>query len=275
VAGITGPPGAGKSTLVSALTRHLRGSGERVAVLAVDPSSPYTGGALLGDRIRMSEHLGDEGVFIRSLASRGHPGGLALAVPLAARVLLHQGFSWVLIETVGTGQGDVDIARYADTTIVVQAPGLGDDMQAGKSGILEIADVLAVNKADQSGAKETVRDLATSLHAGRKQAWRVPVVATQATTGDGIQALHAAVTAHRTFLTESGELDRRRRDRQVAEWRDRCEMLARQEVERALASPPGLRLAAQVADGSSSPADAAKLFIGNVLGSLAAEPGDI
>jgi LAO/AO transport system kinase len=261
IVGITGPPGAGKSTLVSALVSHIRSLERRVAVLAVDPSSPRSGGALLGDRIRMSDHVEDQGVFIRSLASRGHLGGLALAVPLAAKALLSHGFDEVLIETIGVGQSEVDIAAHADTTVLVQAPGMGDELQAGKAGILEIADVIAVNKADREGAAETAKQLSNALHVGRTSSWRVPVVPTQATSRVGIEALYEAIDCHRRVIRESGELDRRRRSRNVTEWRERCRLLANAELDRALASSAGHAIAQQVFDGTSTAADAAQLVV--------------
>ena len=211
--GITGAPGAGKSTLTSSTVATARGSGERIAVLAIDPSSPFSGGALLGDRTRMNEHALDAGVFIRSMATRGHLGGLALATPEAVRVLDAVGFPWVLIETVGVGQVEVDIAGAADTTVVVVNPGWGDSVQANKAGLMEIADVFVVNKADRPGAEQTVHDIASMLdirHGVGHEGWRPPVVSTVGTTGEGTAELWAAIAAHRAHVEAAGQLQQRR-----------------------------------------------------------------
>jgi LAO/AO transport system kinase len=214
IVGVTGAPGSGKSTLVSALTKTLRAEGRTVGVVAVDPSSPFTGGAVLGDRVRMGEHYADSGVFIRSMASRGRVGGLALATGAAVRVLDAAGFEVVLIETVGAGQAEVEIADEAHTTVVVAVPGLGDDIQAIKAGILEIADVYCVNKGDLPGADKTVANLKMMLGLGmrsREVDWMPPVVVTVATTGQGVTELAAAIEAHRQFLQAgSGWLERER-----------------------------------------------------------------
>jgi len=196
VVGITGPPGAGKSTLINALVRELAGRGKRVAVAAVDPSSPVTGGAVLGDRVRMDVGSADD-VFIRSLASRGHGGGLARTTPRVVDLLDAAGFDIVVVETVGAGQSDVDIASFADTSVVVSPPGLGDDVQAIKAGILEIADILVVTKSDAPNAARTERDLKEMLHLrARKKGWRVPVVCTSAVASDGIERLADTLDAH-------------------------------------------------------------------------------
>jgi LAO/AO transport system kinase len=221
VVGLTGSPGVGKSTTTTALVRALRAEGKRVGVLAVDPSSPFSGGALLGDRVRMQDHAGDPGVYIRSMASRGHLGGLARATPQALRVLDAAGCDVVLVETVGVGQSELEVAALADTTLVLVAPGMGDGIQAAKAGILEVADVLVVNKADRDGADSTVRDLryAQSLggrHAG-PGAWRPPIVRTVAARGEGVDRLLAEVAAHRRWLAGSGEGDRRRTERAARE----------------------------------------------------------
>jgi len=208
--GITGSPGVGKSSVTSALIAALRAQGRRVAVLAVDPSSPLTGGALLGDRIRMQAHHGDEGVFVRSMASRGHLGGLAAAVPAAALVLDAAGFDDVIIETVGVGQSEVDVATMADTTIVVLAPGLGDSVQAAKAGILEVADILVVNKADLPGAGRLESELRGMLelgHAVRPDGApdrMPPVLRTVAVRGEGLDGLLAAIDAHGGDPARSG-----------------------------------------------------------------------
>ena len=222
--GITGAPGAGKSTLTEALLRHIRRSGPgcTVGVLAVDPSSPRTGGAILGDRVRMPGHADDDGVFIRSMASRGHLGGLALATPEAIRVLDAAGLNVIVVETVGVGQVEVAIAGSADTTVVVVTPGWGDSVQANKAGLLEIADVLVVNKADRGGAEAAVQDLDSMLRMADRGdgGWRPPVVATSALDGSGVPDLWEAVARHRAFFEAEGELDRRRRRRLAAELRE-------------------------------------------------------
>jgi LAO/AO transport system kinase len=208
--GITGAPGAGKSTLTSALVGEMRGRGDRVSVLAIDPSSPFTGGAILGDRIRMQDHALDEGVFIRSMATRGHLGGLALATPQAVRVLDAAGFPWVLVETVGVGQVEVEIVGAADSTVVVVNPGWGDAVQANKAGLMEIADIFVINKSDRPGAEETRRDLDGMLDLTDYGAWRPPIVDAVATESTGVTELWDHVLAHRSHLESSGELGRRR-----------------------------------------------------------------
>ena len=208
--GITGAPGAGKSTLTSALLRVARSHGDTVAVLAIDPSSPFTGGAILGDRVRMSDHATDDGVFIRSMATRGHLGGLSLATLEAVRVLDAAGWPWVVIETVGVGQVEVEVAGAADTTVVVVNPGWGDAVQANKAGLLEIADLFVINKADRPGAEETRRDLARMLDLTPTDGWRPRVIATTAASGDGVADLWAAIADHRQHLTANGLLDQQR-----------------------------------------------------------------
>jgi LAO/AO transport system kinase len=220
VVGVTGSPGVGKSTSTSALVKALREQGRRVGVLAVDPSSPFSGGALLGDRVRMGEHATDDGVFIRSMATRGHLGGLAWSTPQALRVLDAAGCDVVLVETVGVGQSEVEVAGLADTTVVFLAPGMGDGIQAAKAGILEVADVFVVNKADRDGAAQTVRDLRHLLTLGERPAdggWRPPVLRTVAVRGDGVDEVLAALDDHRRWLDGSGERARRRTARTAAE----------------------------------------------------------
>ena len=218
--GITGPTGSGKSTLTERLISAVRASGEEVGVLAVDPSSPFSGGAFLGDRVRMQSHATDEGVFIRSMATRGHLGGLSLATPEAIRVLDAAGIPWVLVETVGVGQVEIEIASSADTTVVVVPPGSGDAMQASKAGLLEAADVFVVNKADRPGAAETRRDLEFMLHLSAADAeWTPPIVMTVASNGDGIDDLWKAINDHRAFLSEHGLLEKRRAQRLAEELR--------------------------------------------------------
>lgn len=218
--GITGAPGAGKSSLTGALCKEIRTDGERVAVLAIDPTSPFSGGAILGDRVRMGDHALDEGVYIRSMATRGHLGGLSLATPEAARVLDAAGYAWVLVETVGVGQVEVEIAGAADTTVVVVNPGWGDAVQANKAGLMEIADVFVINKSDRPGAAETRRDLESMLAMGGHRDHVPVIVDTVATTGAGVAELWAALVAHRGHLVDSGELRRRRAERTDSELRD-------------------------------------------------------
>ena len=218
VVGLTGAPGAGKSTITDRLiTRALARGGvgddetfDEVGVLCVDPSSPFTGGAILGDRIRMQDHATNEHVFIRSMATRGHRGGLSLAVPDALRVMGAVGFTFVFVETVGVGQMEVEIASAADTTVVVTNPGWGDSMQANKAGLLEVADIFVINKADRPGVRETRRDLEQMLDLGRTRAWRPMIVETCATNDEGTETLYAAIEAHRRFLDKDLLLDARR-----------------------------------------------------------------
>ena len=214
--GITGAPGAGKSTLTSALVSELRAEDVPVAVLAIDPSSPFTGGAILGDRVRMQDHALDPLVFIRSMATRGHLGGLALAAPAAVRMLEAAGRPWILLETVGVGQVEVEIVGAADTTVVVVNPRWGDAVQATKAGLMEIADIFVINKSDRTGAEGTRRDLEHMLdlsglgHDGR---WRPPIVSTVANAPSGVDELWAAINEHRSFIETNGELSKRRVER--------------------------------------------------------------
>jgi LAO/AO transport system kinase len=219
VVGLTGSPGVGKSTTTNELVRALRTAGHRVGVLAVDPSSPFTGGAILGDRIRMQDHTTDPGVYIRSMSSRGQLGGLAAATPQAVRVLEGAGCDVVLVETVGVGQAEVEIASLADTTLVLLAPGMGDAIQAVKAGILEIADVFVVNKADRPGADATYRDIQGMLSLGERAPgdWRPQVVRAVAVRSEGIDDVVAAIDKHRAWLDSSGRLQARREARAAAE----------------------------------------------------------
>ncbi|MFE1176939.1 methylmalonyl Co-A mutase-associated GTPase MeaB [Streptomyces sp. NPDC058773] len=220
VVGLTGSPGVGKSTTTSALVTAYRKTGKRVGVLAVDPSSPFSGGALLGDRVRMSEHASDPGVYIRSMATRGHLGGLAWAAPQAIRVLDAAGCDVVLVETVGVGQSEVEIASQADTSVVLLAPGMGDGIQAAKAGILEIGDVYVVNKADRDGADATARELNHMLGLGESRApgdWRPPIVKTVAARGEGVDEVVEALEKHRAWMEERGVLAQRRLSRAAHE----------------------------------------------------------
>ena len=239
VVGITGAPGSGKSTITNSLTTLLAEAGKRPAVLAVDPSSPLTGGAILGDRVRMNDASG-VGVFIRSMATRGHAGGLALAVPGAIRVLDAAGFNPVVIETVGVGQVEVDITDAADTTIVVVAPGWGDAVQANKAGLLEVADLFVVNKADRPGATDVSRDLELMLDLstvpGRVGTERPSITMTTATEGEGIGELAIAVAGHLELLSQGVELDRRRETRRIAEVRAHLDYLLGGAAEEVLAT---------------------------------------
>jgi LAO/AO transport system kinase len=244
IVGITGPPGGGKSTLVNRLAGIYRERGASVAIVAVDPSSPFTGGAILGDRIRMRERFLDDGVFIRSMASRGHAGGLARATARVVNVLDALGTHVVLVETVGVGQEEVDVIRVVDTVCLVTVPGLGDDIQAIKAGVLEIADVLVVNKADRPGADETARDLAQMLSLAKDRPWKTPIVRTSAQSGDGLPQLVEAIDKHRAWSHESGEYLERRR----AAARSEVEALLQEALLRELAGRVGAsRLDAAVA----------------------------
>ena len=220
--GLTGAPGAGKSTLTSATIGHLRAQDLEVAILAIDPSSPFTGGAILGDRVRMQDHATDPGVFIRSMATRGHLGGLSLSAPEAIRLLDAIGREWVLVETVGVGQVEVEIAGKADTTVVVVNPGWGDSVQANKAGLMEIADIFVINKSDRKGTEETRRDLEQMLDLSDlpHEMWRPPIIAAVGTTGQGVPELWDAVLAHRDAITANGVLAERREFRLREELRD-------------------------------------------------------
>ena len=259
--GITGPPGAGKSTLTDRLVARIREGGDEVGVLAVDPTSPFTGGAILGDRIRMQDHATDAGVFIRSMATRGHLGGLAVATPQAVRVLDAAGKPWVIIETVGVGQVEVEVAGAADTTIVVLNPGWGDAVQANKAGLLEVADLLVVNKADRPGRDDTVRDLRQMLEWSSTTDWEPPIVETVATEGRGIETLWDAIAAHRAHLEANGRLAARRDARLRDELRS---LVAERLGQRAAAMCAGPRfdaLLAQVAAHDLDPHAAADALL--------------
>jgi len=263
VLGLTGAPGVGKSTVTAALVAAYRERGLRVAVLAIDPTSPFTGGALLGDRVRMQQHATDQGVFIRSMASRGHLGGLAGAAPQALHVLDAAGFGLILVETVGVGQAEVEIAALADSTLVIVAPGLGDAIQAAKAGILEIGDVFVVNKSDKPGAQETVRDLRGMIAMAQRgpEDWKPPIVRTVAPEGEGIAELAAKLDAHQTWLDSSGEGERRR----LARARGEITTLALAELRQRMGALPGDsavdELARRVAAGELDPYSAADELI--------------
>ena len=265
--GLTGAPGSGKSTLTSAIIGHLRSLGEQVAVLAVDPSSPFTGGAILGDRVRMQEHATDLGVFIRSMATRGHLGGLALATPEAIRLLDAVGYPWILLETVGVGQVEVEVAGRADSTIVVVNPGWGDSVQANKAGLMEVADIFVINKADRPGVHDTRRDLQQMLElsADTSGGWKVPITTTIASNGDGVPELWEIISTHRDHVVESGELAKRRRFRLGEELRD---IVARRLEQRAREVCTGERwdaLTDDVLTGTLDPWTAADQMLDPVL----------
>jgi LAO/AO transport system kinase len=261
VIGLTGSPGVGKSTVTAALVAAYRAAGQRVGVLAVDPTSPFSGGALLGDRVRMQNHATDDGVFIRSMASRGQLGGLAWATPQALRILDAAGFGLVLIETVGVGQAELEIASLADTTLVIVAPGMGDSIQAAKAGILEIADVFVVNKSDRPGAQEVVRDLRTMLSMGEwpPGRWKPPIVSTAAAASDraGLDDLVERIGQHQAWLDSSGELAARRRTRA----REEIAAIAVAVLRERMGALPGdqrmAELAVRVAAGETDPYTAA------------------
>jgi LAO/AO transport system kinase len=267
VVGLTGSPGVGKSTSTSALVAAFRRRGMRVGVLAIDPSSPFSGGALLGDRIRMQEHATDSGVFIRSMASRGHLGGLSWATPQALRVLDAAGCDVVLVETVGVGQAEIDIASLADTTIVLLAPGMGDGIQAAKAGILEIADIYVVNKADRDGADTTARELRQMLGLAGKRSgpqWTPPVLKTVAARSEGVDEVIDAVLGHRDWMTDRGELQERRVARAAGE----IEAIAVAELRARMGDLRGgaerRRLAEAVVAGTSDPYTAADALVADL-----------
>ena len=256
IVGFTGSPGAGKSTLVMQLARELRRREQRVGILAVDPSSPFTGGAILGDRIRMQELAGDPSVFIRSMASRGSLGGLAASTRDAVRALDAAGFDTIIIETVGAGQAEVEIVRAAQSVVVVTVPGMGDDIQAIKAGILEIADVFVVNKADRPGADQTAAELRMllSLDEGRKErVWRVPIIKTNAMTGDGVAELADKLAAHLVSLRESGTLASRSGQQARSEMLALLHQALVEKIEATIGANEWDRLVAEVVDRSRDP----------------------
>ncbi|MBX7469749.1 MULTISPECIES: methylmalonyl Co-A mutase-associated GTPase MeaB [unclassified Streptomyces] len=269
VVGLTGSPGVGKSTSTSALVSAYRRAGKRVGVLAVDPSSPFSGGALLGDRVRMSEHASDPGVYIRSMATRGHLGGLAWAAPQAIRVLDAAGCEVILVETVGVGQSEVEIASQADTSVVLLAPGMGDGIQAAKAGILEIGDLYVVNKADRDGADATARELNHMLGLGESRGpgdWRPPIVKTVAARGEGIDEVLEALEKHHAWMAEHGVLAERRRARAARE----VETIAVTALRERIGSLHGDRrldaLAQRIVDGELDPYAAADELVAGITG---------
>ena len=258
VVGVTGAPGTGKSTLTGRLATASGAS--RPAILAIDPSSPLTGGAILGDRIRMDSHVSSS-AFIRSMATRGHAGGLAVAVPDAVRVLDAAGCDPIIVETVGVGQVEVSIAAAADTTVVVVTPGWGDAVQANKAGLLEVADIFVVNKADRPDARGARRDLELMLDLGHRGGWRAPIVLTTATEGEGIDNLWAEIERHTAHLHDSGELIRRRCRRRRDEVADRIELELRDRAYQIIQNQSGESALGQVDRHELSPAAAAELLL--------------
>ncbi len=262
VVGITGPPGAGKSTLTDALVSEFRAAGRRAAVLAIDPTSPVSGGAILGDRVRMNGHSADQGVFIRSVATRGASGGLTTTVPGVLRVIAAAGFDTVLLETVGVGQIELDVAAVADTVLVVVTPGAGDEVQAVKAGVLEIASVFVLNKADLDGAAQTEADLLAALSLGRQVAgggaagWVVPVLRTVARSSEGVNAVVAAVAAHGAWLVETGRAEEARLERHRRELASRVEQAFLARAARVVQSGEFSALVEEVASGGQSVGDA-------------------
>ncbi|WP_293767339.1 methylmalonyl Co-A mutase-associated GTPase MeaB [Sporichthya sp.] len=260
VVGVTGAPGTGKSTLTSSLVGLLRARRATVAVLAVDPSSPLSGGALLGDRLRMSDHLHDPGVYIRSVASRGQGGGLALVVPSAIRALDNYGFDWILVESVGVGQVELDIADHADTTVLVVCPGNGDEVQASKAGVIEVADVIAVNKADQGGAQGVADDYRIALDLSARSGWRVPIHCCSARDGRAVESVLDAIYGHARHSAATGQLEHRRATRRRVLLREAVKTLsAERAYARLLRDEPGV--VQDVARGVIDPLTAARLFV--------------
>ncbi len=267
--GVTGAPGAGKSTLTDRLITLGREQGldgpDQLAVLAIDPSSPYSGGAILGDRVRMQSHALDDGVFIRSMATRGHLGGLAVAVPDAVRLLSAVGIPLVLVETVGVGQQEVEVAAATDTTIVVVNPGWGDAIQANKAGLLEIADLFVINKADRPGARETRRDLELMLDLTELGTWRPEIVETVASTGEGVEELWAVIGRHRRQLIAEGTLDELRRRRLTREFHQILTARLEQDIDRLLAADRFAGIIGAMAAGELDPYEAADRLLSGMM----------
>lgn len=267
--GVTGSPGVGKSTFVDALIAEMRRQDLKVAVLAVDPTSPFTGGAILGDRIRMQEHTLDKNVFIRSMANRGHAGGIAIATFDAVRMLDASGYDIIIIETVGVGQSELAIAQTADTTILVLMPGSGDEIQAIKSGIMEIGDIFVVNKGDLPGAHKTATEVLNSLElASEGSGWKPPVLISTAETREGIKDVWQAICAHRAYLEKSGQLEARRKAKIEAELEDLIAWIARENLKHSLENSPQVkqllsRVIKQETDPHSAAADLIQEIFGN------------
>ena len=259
--GMTGAPGSGKSSLTAALASVVRAEEERLAILAIDPSSPFTGGALLGDRVRMQDHVMDDGIYIRSMATRGHLGGLSLATPQAIRVLDALDWPWVLVETVGVGQVEVDIAGAADTTIVVVNPGWGDAVQANKAGLMEVADIFVINKADRKGADDTRRDIQQMLELSSLGEWEPPILMTVATDQVGVDELWREIAAHREYLENCGELKARRIRRIDAELSEIVTRSLENRVVATMDRPETAKLKEQLMRGEIDPYAAAAQLI--------------
>jgi LAO/AO transport system kinase len=267
VVGITGAPGAGKSTFVNALALQLRKQGRTVAILAIDPSSPISGGAILGDRIRMQAHSGDTGTFIRSMANRGRLGGLARATDDAILLLDAAGYDIILVETVGAGQSEVEIARTADTTIVVEVPGMGDDIQSIKAGILEIADIFVVNKADRDGADATIRQLRAMLHMGaHEREWTPPILPTVAFREQGIAEVLDAIEKHRNYLKENQIATHYVYTRAAQQLQTILQETAFEKIRNYLGDARWQTLLAQVADHTSDPYTIAERVLDEIIG---------
>lgn len=268
VVGVTGPPGAGKSTLVNELALEMRRRERTVAIIAVDPTSPFTGGAILGDRIRMQPLGGDPGVFVRSMASRGQLGGIARATADVVKVFDAAGFDLVVVETVGAGQAEVEIAREAHSTIVVEAPGAGDDVQAIKAGILEIADLFVVNKADREGADKTQRQLRMMMGLGSRprEGWTVPILPAVATRSEGIAAIVDALERHWSYLHESGDFAERERGRVVRELHMILQNMALDLIRARASQEQHEEVIERIQARTVDPYTAAEELLGDVLG---------
>ncbi|MBX9571114.1 MAG: methylmalonyl Co-A mutase-associated GTPase MeaB [Candidatus Obscuribacterales bacterium] len=271
--GITGSPGVGKSTLVDALIAEIRADGLKVGVLAIDPSSPFTGGAILGDRIRMQGHTMDKNVFIRSMANRGHAGGTALATYDAARMLEASGYDIVIIETVGVGQSELSIAQTADTTVLVLMPGSGDDIQAIKSGIMEIGDIFVVNKGDMPGANKTASEIIASLELSTKGAeWKPPVHVTNAEVNEGTRSVWESIRKHKNFLDHSGQLKEKRKHKLESELSELVADIARNNLKTSLKHSSHVQgLLLRLCDHQIDPHSAAESVIEDIFSSKEVE----